>query len=320
MPKFAKKAAKRFLVVTYKIGIRFLGGKGLSKTWPLGAIHEWISDRARNYNKPEYVKFRSHVIYLDSYDNAGLSVWGENNRLAEIELEEKCIRPGFTVLDIGANIGFFSLIYAKGVGSEGRVFSFEPGPENVAILRKNIEANGYTNVEIIPKAVSDTSRSVDLYLSDYNVGDHRIYDPYEKTKDWGKTSAAYEKLAHRDRRESVSVETVVLDDFFAGRESPIDFVKIDVQGAEGGVVNGMRRILTENKNVVVFSEFWPAGMAMYGFPAKNFLAFFKDFGFEMYEVDEKKGFQSIPATSDMLLEKYTVENNKSCDLLFKRPL
>ena len=69
----------------------------------------------------------------------------------------KEIQPGDTVLDLGANIGYFTLLFAKLVGNNGIVFAFEPEPQNIALLTKNIKINNYKNVTLVPKAVSNTT-------------------------------------------------------------------------------------------------------------------------------------------------------------------
>jgi len=90
----------------------------------------------------------------------------------ETTLIESEIRPGDVVLDIGANIGYYTLIFARLVGERGRVYAFEPDPTNFRLLKKNVRANGYQNVIFVKKAVADSSGSMPLYLCPDNKGDH----------------------------------------------------------------------------------------------------------------------------------------------------
>ncbi len=89
------------------------------------------------------------------------------------------------------------------------------------MLQKNVRLNGLTNVTLEQKAVSNAPGELELYLATENKGDHRIFQ------------------ARGESRESVTVEAVVLDEYFKGRESEINFIKVDTQGAEGVIVEGM---------------------------------------------------------------------------------
>ncbi|MEK7077398.1 MAG: FkbM family methyltransferase [Patescibacteria group bacterium] len=230
---------------------------------------------------------------------------------------EENIKRGDTVVDIGANIGLFTLLYARAVGERGRVFAFEPEPVNVGILRRNIAANGYNNIEVVPAAVGDRPGKVKLFLSDFNAGDHRVYDPEERTRDWEKNGAVYDKLVG-DRRKAIDVPTVSLDEFLKSYEKPIAFIKMDAQGAEGGILKGMTEILKKNRNVRMVTEFWPAGLKMFGVEAQEFLTLLQGLGFSFCEIgnDARERRQN----KDFLLHKYTVENNRSVDLLVSRTL
>jgi len=87
-------------------------------------------------------------MYIDSRDTTvgtSLLKWGFFEKY-ETKLFKKSIKRGMVVLDIGANIGYYTLLAARLVGDEGKVFAFEPDPYNYSLLRKNIEANRYNNV------------------------------------------------------------------------------------------------------------------------------------------------------------------------------
>ena len=125
--------------------------------------------------KSNYVEINGQKMYLDSSDSLRLSI---NNTYEEFETEivKKIIKSGDIVLDIGANIGYYTLIFAKLVGNSGKVFSFEPEPTNYELLQKNIMINEYTNVDFFRKAVSNSNQTTKLFLDEKNKGGHTLID------------------------------------------------------------------------------------------------------------------------------------------------
>lgn len=191
--------------------------------------------------------------------------------LHETKLFREKIKKGMTVLDIGANIGYYTLIASSNVGTSGRVVSFEPDAENFALLSKTIKENGCSNVELQNVALSHTKGSTRLYLSEANKGDHRIYDCEEK-------------------RQFVTVPTVVLDEFCEQKNIPhVDFIKMDVQGAEWMVLGGMKRILRESTGLQLLTEFWPEGIIKSGGNALDFLSELRGAGLSVYAINKSSG-------------------------------
>ena len=86
------------------------------------------------------------------------------------------IRAGDVFVDVGANIGYYTVIAAKIVGDQGHVYAFEPDPTSFAILKANVERNGLANVTLEQKALSNEPGSLRLFLAHQNKGDHRIFD------------------------------------------------------------------------------------------------------------------------------------------------
>lgn len=185
----------------------------------------------------------------------------------EIVLNE--VRPGDTVVDVGAHIGYYTLILARLVGPKGRVLAFEPDPLNFAILQRNVELNGYTNVELFRCALSDRCGQFRLFQSTDNAGDHRLYESLDEP------------------RAVVEAEAVTLDSVFGDRTETVDFVKMDVQGAEGMALEGMSGLLSRCPRVKMILEFWPLGLARAGYSAELLLGRLTEMGFRIYEVDER---------------------------------
>lgn len=188
--------------------------------------------------------------------------------LAETQIFRSFVRQGMTVVDIGANIGYYSLIAARLVGPTGKVFAFEPSPRNVTFLKRNIAANGYRNITVIPKAVTDYSGITQFDIDPASSGTHRI-------------------SPSKGRSNSILAETISLDDYFTGhaaRDTRVDFIKMDAEGAEPAILAGMRQLLERNPKVELLTEFSPAAIRMFGASPELFLRDLRDQGFAIYPV------------------------------------
>jgi FkbM family methyltransferase len=136
------------------------------------------------------------------------------------ELFINLIRNGSTVIDVGANIGFFTLLAAKLVGDKGLVLSFEPEPTAFSLLTQSVERNGFSNVRLFQKCISSVDGQEQLHLSvTRNKGLHSI------ARDLGGPSLVV---------ESARLDTIAST---LGIGS-IDLLKIDVEGAEPEVLEG----------------------------------------------------------------------------------
>jgi len=168
---------------------------------------------------------------------------------ATTDLFKKIVKPGNIVVDLGANIGYFTLLAAKLVGQAGKVYAFEPEPKNFKYLSKNIELNNYHYAAVFQKAVSDKAGKTELFICPYDSGHHTInrYDGIE----------AYKRDRILEKKESVEIDTITLDEFFRNREEEIDVMKIDVEGAEFLALSGMDNILRKNRKLKIFLEFFP---------------------------------------------------------------
>lgn len=164
------------------------------------------------------------------------------------------IRAGQNVVDVGAHIGYFTIIMSLLVGDGGRVFAFEPEPRNVDLLRTNLALNGVRNVTVESRAVSDRVGRAGLHVSGSNTGDHRLYG-----------SAAVEQDVHE-------VDTVTLDGYFDHACDPVHFVKIDAQGLEARILDGMGRLIARNRGqLTLLMEFSPGLLRCAGCDVGDFL-------------------------------------------------
>lgn len=221
-------------------------------------------------------------MYLDAEDNLELSLKGIHEPLTT-QLFQKEIGQGDTVLDIGTHIGYYTLIAASMVGERGRVFSFEANPANYAICEKNIKANGYNNVTLIQKAISDFQGSTKFFLEgNYNTRWSSIYN-----------------IHGGDKYFEVDVTTV--DEALKNYDGAVNFIKIDIEGAELAALRGMTNLLKKNNKIKIIAEFRPAILKRAGIDPREFLKFFTDNGFQMYYADEAHG-QIKLAGEDEIIE------------------
>jgi len=193
----------------------------------------------------------------------------------ETKFLERTLRPGMVFVDVGANIGYYTVIASGLVGSTGRVYAFEPDPENFGLLKRNVTANQCQNVFINQKAVAASTRRLFLYRSGTNFGDHRTYDP--------------QILPVRERgaaRSTVAVEAISLDEYFAAQPTNIDFIKIDIQGSEYDAFVGMRKTLRRNPGVTILTEFWPTGLRQAGLAPSALLDEVRADGFVIHRLEK----------------------------------
>ena len=143
------------------------------------------------------------------------------------------VEPGAIVYDVGANIGYVSLLLAKAAGESGRVYAFEALPENVERLKQNLVLNGMGGrVTVISGAVTHVSGPVTFLVHAASNGMGKVAGSA------GRTEGAYQA--------EISVPGISLDDFVYGQGNPTpQVVKMDIEGGEVMALPGMRRVLSE---------------------------------------------------------------------------
>jgi FkbM family methyltransferase len=156
----------------------------------------------------------------------------------ESSVQEAMLRhlpAGGVFYDVGANLGFFALLGAHMTGPEGRVLAFEPAPDNAAAIRQNAEVNALPNIEVVEKAVAAAGGQGRLQVVDDQS--------WSKLEQYG---------AHPGTEQVLDVPVIALDEeISAGALPPPDVVKIDVEGAEIAVLEGMARTLAEHSPAII---------------------------------------------------------------------
>jgi len=206
---------------------------------------------------------------------------------------ELALRAGDVVLDIGANIGWYSLIL-NAMAPEGvDIYAFEPHPENLALLKENLGRNSAAKVKVIPCAVSDHPGEQDLFV-------------------YGGANTGRHSLLPINAGERIRIRTVTLDQFWSewglGQRTP-RFIKIDIEGYELVALRGGPGVLKRCPNVLL--EFSPKFMLEAGLAPAELLDLMYGLGFQCTRVDEG---QKAPITRDFMLG-----DDHQLDLLWQRP-
>lgn len=217
------------------------------------------------------------------------------------KLFNEIIEPGSTVIDVGAHVGYYTLLAARLTGSSGVVFAFEPEPQNYALLVRNIDLNGYTNVTPLKRVISSSSGTSTLFLTPLDSGRHSTY-----------------QLDVRDT-ECICVQSTTIDQFIESIDSPhIDLIKIDVEGAESDVFTGMPKLLNQPKPLEIIMEFNPTLLRIAGVDPLAFVTMPLDWGFEIFTVDEVTGMQPLPDTGLERMVDRMIKIESSLNLYCRR--
>ena len=232
-------------------------------------------------------------MYLDEKDSLKLSIKDFSPTL--VKFWKNVIKEGDTVIDLGANIGFFTCLFAQLVGETGKVYAFEPEPNNCKLIRKNLEINGYKNVVLEQKAVSNKAGKVKLYFS-YSSVDHRIFETDEK-------------------RDSIDIDCVTLDDYFSEMNVSINVIKSNIQGADGKGIQGAEKIIKNSKNLNYMSvEFDPDNLKNFDTNPEQFLDILLKMDYKLYDIPAY-GNNIVPIEKEDVLRKYPGGNGLGTGLL-----
>jgi FkbM family methyltransferase len=228
--------------VVLKFIIRPFIGTGIGRFRLINDCYRWV---ARSFIIPQeknIITINGYKMYVNLDRKEGLDGIGQEllfNGTYErfsTALFQQFIKPGMTVVAIGANSGYFVLLFSTLAGQRGQVYAFEPAPQNFKILTSNIELNGFKNITALQKAVADKSGNSLLYIDSSDPAGHSLFNE------------AVSPVAD-NAGESCAVEVVSLDDYFSGSDTKIDAIQMDIQGAEILATRGMANLLLKNNDI-----------------------------------------------------------------------
>jgi FkbM family methyltransferase len=177
---------------------------------------------------------------------------------------ESIVQPGWVVVDVGANIGWYSMIAARRTGPEGRVFSFEISEPEADRLRASARLNDFSQVEVVFNALSDHTGEIGITA----------------TRDAGMTA-----IAATQNEQATMVAVTTLDAFCADRcIDRVDFIKCDIEGAEVAFLRGAQSVLSRCRPVMLI-EINPSALAKFGNNPAELLSILRSHDYALFTTD-----------------------------------
>ena len=234
-----------------------------------------------------------HMLYVDPQDesvSAHLIAHGFWEEWVHSVLRS-LVSPGDRVIDVGANLGYYTVALARSVGVDGSVIALEANGRLAALVQRSVDFNGYTDiVRVIPKAASDQPGIVSFMTSRRNSGS-------------GHTRVAESSMG--GDVVAVEVDTVRLDDL---EMETADLIRIDAEGSEALVLRGATRLL-QNPNIVICME-WSVVQMRSRSSVPEFIDWLSSMGFQFWKIEETATLTPVPA------EKMTKLGH--CDVVVSR--
>ncbi len=223
------------------------------------------------------VSFEGFRLYLDPRStSAPLSGKGFNRK--EAEYVRGALQPGDVAVDVGANIGFFSVLFGTLVGPEGSVVAFEPVPENLSVLKRNLSLNALGNVAIVEAACGRTNGVTAMQMG---------------------RNFSTARMAGEGR--SVSLTTI--DSVMSAEARPVRFMKIDIEGAELFALEGSIETIARSPDIELILEYNESAFLHYGYTGANVLDFMASRGFRSTDVRSGQPFAGSAGTTNLLFSR-----------------
>jgi FkbM family methyltransferase len=240
----------------------------------------------------------SQKIMLDELSSGHLYEEETSNFVGSI------LQPGDTFVDIGAHVGYFSMLASAMVGPEGQVYSFEPEPRNYAHLLDHVDVNGAGNVRPMHMAVGAKPSIAEFFVNADNDGGHALWEvgrhPFNERT--------------RGAPQSRKVFVTTLDQLFEGRDvRSLKAIKIDAEGAEFAILVGARELLRRHRVPFIIAEINRFGLESMGTSEQHVRSLMTDIGYETYL------FQPGQSVIQRMLPHETVESNYVFNVLFRHP-
>ena len=194
------------------------------------------------------IRIRHHYtgapMRLHSFRHKAYWFRGKRRDAETMQLFARLLRPGMTALDVGGHVGYVAMYLAELVAPQGRVYVFEPGPNNLPYIRHNVGQS--ENIVLVEKGVGSRNEQKTFFVENITGQNNSFVEDFP-----GLERRKKEVFASRSRVSKVPVELVTLDGFCQARALRPDFIKIDVEGFEGEVLRGAAALLEESRPAMV---------------------------------------------------------------------
>jgi FkbM family methyltransferase len=247
----------------------------MAKTDDRSRPFRWLT---QFFGIPQRVRLPFGSRWVARNDACGRMILRGRFENIESQFVERFLKPGMIVLDIGAHHGYYTLLASQKVGPEGCVIAFEPSPRERRRLLQHLRMNSCANVRIEEMALGDAKGRAEFHIV--------------KGKETGCNS-----LRPPEVRQSTATEVEVarLDDYLRQKDlAVVDFVKMDVEGAELAVLKGATHFLERRPRPVIFCEVQDVRTRAWGYPARDIVEFLRGKGFRWYILSAQGIAQPLP--------------------------
>jgi FkbM family methyltransferase len=233
------------------------------------------------------------VLYVDLANSVGRWIWLQGDYKGEgpiKELIESTLSPGDVFFDVGANVGFFSLVAARKVGESGDVHSFEPNPQLASLLRRTVAANHLANLHVVEAAVGQRAGVGEMAVMKNSGYSHMLGGAADVESEGG-------------RWHAVSVKTLGLDDYVARSVPQMPrLLKMDIEGAEVDAIDGAQQLFSNAEGPDVICEVGAANLARFSHEPNDVFARFASMGYESFDPETRLSMD----VADLTPHRYNV--------------
>jgi len=262
---------------TFLIAVQPFKNKGLGNIKPVNSLFRKIEGKLLPTMR-RVVHVNDYDLQLEAKSIDGIErqlIFNNEYEPVATSILKKYVRSGMKVIDVGANIGYFTLLLSKLVDITGTVTAFEPERNNFIALLNNIRLNNVGNIQAIQNAVGNNHEMLSLYISSEESGEHSL-------------------IAKRHCKSEQQIEVVRLDDVV----KDTNVIKTDTEGNDFHVLQGAERLLTSHP--LLITEFWPEGILKSGHTHKEFWDLLHVYYVDILIADEVEKTLTIGTLEDAL--------------------
>ena len=252
------------------------------------------------FGSPVRVRLPFGSWWMAEDDFCSHSILREDFEGPERRFVERYLVPGMTVLDIGAHHGFYSLLASVKVGPAGRVVAFEPSPREREKLLRNLAVNGYTNVRVEECALADAGGEQELIVvGGINTGCNSLRRPEVK-----------------EPTSSVAVQVETLDGYLDAHSlPPIDFIKLDAEGAELAILKGAQKLLQHRPRPVIQCELEEIRTRPWGYHPREVIALLSTMEFCWFQPQLEGTLKPVETTTEVNRNFFAVPEERMEQML-----